>query len=330
MTLAWLKRRVRDLLPRRPGPVILMYHRVAKVAADPWDIAVTPENFDRQMAVLKATRTPLPMSDFARRLADETLPQDAVAITFDDGYVDNLTAAKPILEAHGVPATVFLATDWIGSVFEFWWDELARAILLPSDPVQLELDLAGRPFILDIPSGPPAPGPWLAWDPPRTVRERTFVELWTALRELTPVDRAAAMAALRLKLSLGPAPAQDLPMTPQEVARLVQGDLITAGAHSMTHPVLPWLPPEDQRGEVEGSLRRTEALTGRRPTGFAYPFGEHDEVTRAAVAEAGVCYAVTTHEAGVRRQARRSPFTLPRFQALNWDDAAFEDLLVSA
>ena len=61
-------------------------------------------------------------------------------ITFDDGYADVLHHAKPLLERHSVPATVFVATGAIGQRREFWWDELGGLFLQPGTlPEELEL-----------------------------------------------------------------------------------------------------------------------------------------------------------------------------------------------
>ena len=68
-------------------------------------------------------------------------------MTFDDGYVDNLTAALPILEAAGVPATVFVATgstDRAG----FWWDALDDALLSEDLPLEQVVEVGGRAGLL--------------------------------------------------------------------------------------------------------------------------------------------------------------------------------------
>ena len=54
-----------------------------------------------------------------------------VAVTFDDGYLDNVVAALPILERHEIPATIFVIGNAVGRTREFWWDALERAILAP-------------------------------------------------------------------------------------------------------------------------------------------------------------------------------------------------------
>ena len=67
-------------------------------------------------------------------------------MTFDDGYLDNLTNAKPILEEHDVPATIFVCSGAVGRRQEFWWDQLERALLRSPKklPERLELDIDGK------------------------------------------------------------------------------------------------------------------------------------------------------------------------------------------
>jgi peptidoglycan/xylan/chitin deacetylase (PgdA/CDA1 family) len=116
----------RWLLERRGAVAILLYHRVAELESDPQQLAVTPARFEEQLRVLRATCTPVALADVPRLLRARKLPKRPVAVTFDDGYRDNLHEAKPLLERHGVPATVFVASGYVGRGTEFWWDELER------------------------------------------------------------------------------------------------------------------------------------------------------------------------------------------------------------
>lgn len=97
--------------------VVLMYHRIANPVNDYWQLCVSPENFEQQLQVILKYR-------------------ERVSITFDDGYIDNYTTAKPLLEKYKLPATFFIATGGIDSGKEFWWDELQQ--LTPSKDQYLE------------------------------------------------------------------------------------------------------------------------------------------------------------------------------------------------
>jgi peptidoglycan/xylan/chitin deacetylase (PgdA/CDA1 family) len=112
--------------PSGPRAAILLYHRVASVSSDPWRLAVPPDLFERQLGVIAARFRPLPLRELVAGLRAGELPNRAVSLTFDDGYRDNLLAAKPLLERHGVPATVFVISGYIDSERDFWWDVLGR------------------------------------------------------------------------------------------------------------------------------------------------------------------------------------------------------------
>lgn len=138
-----------------------MYHRVNEPGYDPWELAVTPAHFDEQLARLKRRRTVLPLIEFAERHARGDLPRDAVAITFDDGYACNGLNAAPLLAAHGLPATVFLATSAISADHEYWWDDLER-IVVGAPVAAMDIEIEGQRHAFDLgPAGDlHAPNPY--------------------------------------------------------------------------------------------------------------------------------------------------------------------------
>jgi peptidoglycan/xylan/chitin deacetylase (PgdA/CDA1 family) len=107
---------------------ILMYHRIARcernVPAPTWN--VTPDNFRRQMqGLLDCGYRPWPLGQTLKwHRRGETLPPKTFIVTFDDGYENFYTAARPILKELGIPATVFLVTGFFGRArplpFEDW------------------------------------------------------------------------------------------------------------------------------------------------------------------------------------------------------------------
>jgi peptidoglycan/xylan/chitin deacetylase (PgdA/CDA1 family) len=121
--------------------LVLMYHRIAEPLSDPWDLAVSPGNFRAHLEVIRREGVCLPLPDFATRITDRNRPRRLFALTFDDGYRDNLINAAPVLEAHDLPATIFVVSGVVGVGREFWWDALARVFLsMTSLPNELRLD----------------------------------------------------------------------------------------------------------------------------------------------------------------------------------------------
>jgi peptidoglycan/xylan/chitin deacetylase (PgdA/CDA1 family) len=299
----------------RPQPIILMYHRIARAAVDPWGLSVSPDLFEQHLDILRRTRSPVSLGEFVRGLDAGSLPADAVAITFDDGYADNLFNAKPLLVARNVPATVFLITGYLGRTEEYWWDELARLILLGSGPEEITYAIRGS--ILSFKLGPREPREelerWRVWKPPLTERHAAYLAIWRVLQPLPDAERACVMDNLRSTLScesnnhsLGRA------MSHSEVRRLVDGGLIAVGAHTVTHPSLPGLDRAACEREFLESKDVCERLAGTPILGFAYPYGHVDAKVQRQAKVSGFAYAVSTVHAPVMPRSDR--YVLPRIQ----------------
>lgn len=100
------------------GVVVLHYHALNDKTGMEEIIAITPDDFNWHMAYLKkAGYTVVALEDAVHYLSNGgKLPKKAVAISFDDGYMDNYEKAFPILRKYNYPATVFIATGEIGGV----------------------------------------------------------------------------------------------------------------------------------------------------------------------------------------------------------------------
>ena len=116
--------------PSNPG-LILLYHRIAELRSDPQLLAVTPHRFAQHLEALREYGRPMSLGEMDAALRDRRLPHRAIAVTFDDGYADNLDCGMPLLGRYETPATVFVATSYLGRDREFWWDDLERLLLLP-------------------------------------------------------------------------------------------------------------------------------------------------------------------------------------------------------
>ena len=274
---------------RRAHGLVLMYHRIAAASWDPWNLCVDPERFEQQLATLSRVASLVPLSELGSRLRRGRRARPVVALTFDDGYADNLHVGLPLLERYSAPATVFIPTALIGRGEPFWSDRLS-AILQSIEPLpsEVRLRIAGEAFI------------WQrrADDGDRARdRDRLNLAMWSRLVVATDHERRAALE--QLESLANPANQGDpaaRPMTRDELCRLASSPLIEIGTHTMTHCRLPDLPPHAQFEEIDGSRRQCREFTGAFPTSFAYPFGSLDGVTPDLVRSAGFERACTTED----------------------------------
>lgn len=106
----------------RPRAVVLLYHRVAQIMepeTDPHRQAVPPAVFESHLELLRREYHVEALPD----IAGGSYPDRTVAVSFDDGYADNLTVAHPIAARLGVPITVFVAVQPVLDGKPFPWDE---------------------------------------------------------------------------------------------------------------------------------------------------------------------------------------------------------------
>lgn len=281
--------------------IILLYHRVADLPTDPQALAVSPRRFGEHLAALKRVGTIIPLPELVRGITTGRLADRAIAITFDDGYVDNLALAAPMLRRHAAPATFYITARGPHAAHrEFWWDDLERLLLHDRPlPERLSLDIAGRRHEWSLPDVNAAPRVDPAWNVlmarPPLPREGLYLFLAKLLRPLAEVSRRPVLDELARWAGL---PATGRPtyctLNEGELRELAADDLFEIGAHSVTHPVLGLLPRDEQRAEILESRRRLEQIIGRTVNSFAYPFGcraDFTETTVNIVRDAGLHFA---------------------------------------
>jgi peptidoglycan/xylan/chitin deacetylase (PgdA/CDA1 family) len=115
---------------QRPYIPILMYHYVRSVdqAADPlgYNLSVTPDQLAAQVEWLRRSGyDTVQMSALAACIRGESpCPARAVALTFDDGYMDAYTAALPVLQEYGATATFYIVSGFVGHDAYMGWEEI--------------------------------------------------------------------------------------------------------------------------------------------------------------------------------------------------------------
>jgi len=307
-----VRRPINGMLNRFDPPVIvLLYHRVATLPADAEELAVTPGNFRTQLQFLQDS---FPLVRFEDDWHQR--PRPAVALTFDDGYADNVQEALPIIEEVGVPVTFFVSTGIIDTAKEFWWHEVERIILggqrIPPD-FTMEKGRKKK-----------------TWPTATDQDRRAFYRMF--VRYLTDADvahRDEHLSRLRCWARSAPAVADvHRAMTLEELRCLAESRWITIGAHTVTHTRLSSLPANAQQREIIDSKRQLETWLGREITVFSYPFGKRHDYTKATAAlcrEAGFTKAA----ANVPGQAHRwsDPYRIPRLLVRDWPLATFTGML---
>lgn len=137
-----LKKKIRNYIS--PTARILLYHRVEDVQNDPHKLCVGKDNFYNQIKFLKENFNIIPLAKLAQDIRNGQVENNTMAITFDDGYADNLYNALPILQEYNVPATIFLTAGYIGQNKPFYWDGPEGA-----DLNEKATSGPGRPMTLD-------------------------------------------------------------------------------------------------------------------------------------------------------------------------------------
>src|SRR5713226_4558856 len=313
--------------------IILLYHRVADLSSDPQLLSVKPRHFAEHLEIVKRRCRPLSLRDVVRRLQGKTPTRHPVAITFDDGYADNLAYAKPLLERYAVPATIFVTAGYVGSGREFWWDELERLILKPEHlPETLQLhDVNGETFTGELGSeGYYDADAYRSWNVQLsenpTQRHALYRSLCKLLRPLAQQNRRDMLDTIENWAGTGSAGrSTHLPLSTEELARLDQGGLVEVGAHTCTHALLSSLPKAVQQAEIHGSKIALEEMLDHPVASFAYPFGARSDYNTESVEvvrQAGFELACANFPGTVWR--RSDCFQLPRLLVRDWDGETFE------
>lgn len=227
------------------------------------------------------------------------LPPRAAAITFDDGYADNFTLARPILQQHGMCATFFIATSFLDGG-RMWNDTVIEALRrTPESVLDLSPHALGQYEISSVATRRAAIHNIIGKIKYLPVAERTHI-----------TERIAEIAGTRLPDSLM--------MTSAQVIGMRQSGM-QIGAHTLTHPILARLDKESALSEITGSKQILENILGEEVPVFAYPNGKPGEDYQpehaTMVRESGFTAAVST--AWGAADSGSDYYQLPRFTP--WD-----------
>lgn len=263
-------------------------------------LAITPEFLDAAIRCLSACGYRfLRLQDVPAALAEPEAAPPFAVFTLDDGFRDNRDHALPVFERHGVPFTIFVCKGLSERSHSMWW-ETAAALIRKRDRLTLCLP-AGR---IDIDCSTLG------------AKEHAFE---TAARHLMAGDEAKGVAQLDAAANAaGISPlalVSETVMDRDELTQLARHPLVSYGAHTVSHRGLAELNNDELLAEYNESADYVAAITGARPTTFAYPYGDARSATvrTAGYADwAGFKVSVTTRAGTLTPASLDNPQLLPR------------------
>jgi peptidoglycan/xylan/chitin deacetylase (PgdA/CDA1 family) len=285
--------------------LVLNYHRIKPsmrgcTEFDDGVFDVDVETFRRQMKWLRSATRVLDETGLLRLRTHDDLPRGAVfsAVTFDDGYADCYSVAKPVLDEVGIRGIFFIPVEILATRQLGWWD-IAAYLLKKTKHRRI------------------------------TIRDRTFElgsdfsqSLSQILRifKLEPAERTRDLLA-ELSAACGVPP----PNKDRQSAELMDWNQVcqlhksghAIGSHAWTHRPLATLDTDDQAREIHGSRRELEAIVGGDILSFAYPVGgprHFNETSVRLVREAGYQQAFTFNT-GISFPPIADTFRIPRESA---------------
>lgn len=257
---------------------------------------IPPEVFEQQLRYLQKHYRILELDDAIRGMRKGTLPRRSLAVTFDDGYRNFYDHAFPILQELGVPATIFLTTDFVFKKKPLWVDRLEYAIGRREGEYaqKIALDARLREELKRLPD---------------VEKEK----------RLQKIERSSGTTFFNFEMDRG----AYAPLTEGEVRELREAG-ISIGAHTMTHPILSRISKKRAREEIQGSLDALLTVCATISASFAYPNGQRgdwNKDTERIVKECGFGSALTTIEGFNDRNTH--PYQLRRIAMDATDEETF-------
>lgn len=264
--------------------IALMYHDVAEDSehTEAWTV-VRRSEFLRQMEYLKSHFEVVSLGEaISRKNLGGQNNRPMAVVTFDDGYARNRKILFPIIQSLELPVSIFVATSAVISREPYWYDRVISAL---QSSQEFTLDLRelnlGR-YRINRTAGA---GNWAE-----------IQKLLTDLKLFQPVERDRAVKrVLELVKGCKRVPGYTVDhLTVQDITDMAGCGLVTFGAHSHCHSMLPQLAPETITESVLESRRLLEKWTGKPIRFFAYPSGSYDEKVINVLKSCGFECSLTT------------------------------------
>jgi peptidoglycan/xylan/chitin deacetylase (PgdA/CDA1 family) len=215
------------------------------------------ELFEQDLLYIKQHYQPVDTSQLsaapARRPFLRAERKTALHISFDDGFVECFTLARPLLLKHGLSCTFFLATDFVDNRVMYYRNMVSLCISQvqekPPEWFAQQIGVLNRQFETSLASGE---------DFTRWLKSLTDERQISQVCQVMQVDVAGYLRDRRPYLS-------------REQVRTLASEGFAIGAHSRRHQKLGRLSPSEMADEIVGSCRAVAAMTGQASVPFSFP-----------------------------------------------------------
>lgn len=308
----WIVNRYRRIF-NRGRATILYYHRFSSIEnengwATPFEKGVSQSDFEKQMKYLRRWYRVVPLEQLVKIIKNnKSLSGDTIAITIDDGYRDNFIYAYPVLRKYGMPATIFLITDYVGTSKNIWWDYLSEILkalhrtkfkLSNLDSLILSNTLKEKLRLFFLTSNQSQLGVLLQ-------------QIFNEIKKMSPQRRDKLIQFFSENCSDQSLKTDTHRFLNWDQVLQMRQDGLSFGAHTHTHPNLTTMDISSIKHEITKSKAIIEKQLGSPVKLFAYPSGDFDNKVKEVVKNLGFIAACSTKQGRVDKNS--DLFELQRF-----------------
>jgi peptidoglycan/xylan/chitin deacetylase (PgdA/CDA1 family) len=238
----------------------LFYHSVSDERLPHIQHLYPPEPVDRFEAALKYIKKNYhSVSDaevYAHRIEGMPLPARAFHLSFDDGFTECFTVARPLLLQYGIPCTFFVTSGWVDNQSMFYRNKVSLCIeavrQLPHDAAKMVFTSLNNAV---------------------DVKLTSVQDFETWIRTLERVDEPVIdMASKMLGIDIKQYLQSQKPYMTREQIRDLHSDGFTIGAHTRSHTKLSLLSPDQVEAEIVDSASFVQEITGGERVPFSFPY----------------------------------------------------------
>ena len=246
---------------------IFLLHGV--ISSNPWKYRnynrkhILDSEFTELLKTLTALGSAISMQDVLKYCIDGGFPENAFAITFDDGFENNLSIAAPILQSFSVPSTFYITSSFIDQNLMSWVDRIDWAVEASAENVEFSLDVPWHKQKVLIKT--------------RAQKLKFLEDVRIHTKTNPAIDQNALANSIQsqfdLPLTYTSNSEIDLKLSWNDVRKLNETPYFTIGGHTHSHPIMSFLDRKALRYEIGQCLRLIKKHADISTNHFSYPEG---------------------------------------------------------